>query len=124
MFAWHLRGGDEAFILDLPMAAVPKRFRFQWKAREKRMLVYLAIVLGVVAWKFLPRPWHPTVRLDATHHVIYSTATRPQTDEIARVLEILYHSYSNRLGTVPGFQREHLKMEVKLFKDRKEFRRI
>jgi hypothetical protein len=111
-------------MIDSQMAPVPKRFRFEWKAREKRMLVYLAIVLGVAAWKFLPRPWYPTMKLDATHHVIHSTATRPQTEEIARVLEILYHSYSNRLGTLPGFQREHPKMEVKLFKDRKEFRRI
>ena len=28
------------------------------------MLLYLLAVLAVAAWKFIPRPWHPTLTLD------------------------------------------------------------
>src|SRR5947207_3708541 len=99
-------------------------FRWSLKPREIRMLVYVAILLGVVAWKFLPRPWKPSLTVETTHHRIYSSATRLQTEEIARVLEILYASYSNRFGASPEVRRAHAKLQVKLFKDRKEFRRI
>jgi len=88
------------------------------------MLIYLLVVLGIAAWRFVPRPWHPSLTLDVPHHTIYSTATRQQTEETAHVLELLYSAYSNRFGGLEGFQREHPKLKVKLFKDRAEFRRI
>jgi hypothetical protein len=40
-------------------------------AREMRMLLYLLLLLGVVAWKYVPRPWHPAVTLETSHHLIY-----------------------------------------------------
>lgn len=88
------------------------------------MLLYLLVLLGVAAWKFIPRPWYPSIREARAHHFMESTATRPQTDEVARVLEILYGAYSNRLGVLPGFQAHHPLLRVRLFKDRTEFRRI
>jgi hypothetical protein len=88
------------------------------------MLGYLFVLLGIAAWRFIPRPWHPTLRLEGPHHVIYSTATPGQTQATAHVLELLYGAYSNRLGTLTGFRRDPPKLEVKLFKDRVEFRRI
>jgi hypothetical protein len=88
------------------------------------MLIYLLVVLGVAAWRFLPRPWHPSLVLEAPHHTIYSTATRPQTEDTARALDLLYRAYSNRFGEMVEFQREHPKLQVRLFKDREEFRRI
>jgi hypothetical protein len=42
----------------------------------------------------------------------------------AQALELLYVAYSNRFGSLDGFQREHAKLEVKLFKDRAEMRRV
>ena len=98
--------------------------RFRWKARETRMVVYLLILGAVAAWKFIPRPWHPSTTLETGHHLIYSTATRQQTEETARTLELLYQTYSNRLSTLETFQSAHPKLRVKLFKDRAEFRRI
>lgn len=98
--------------------------RFRWKARETRMVVYLLILGAVAAWKFIPRPWHPSITLETGHHLIYSTATRQQTEETARTLELLYQAYSNRLSTLETFQSAHPKLRVKLFKDRAEFRRI
>lgn len=59
-----------------------------------------------------------------SHHLIYSTATRQQTEDTAHALTLLHDAYSNRLGTLASFEREHPRLQVKLFKDRAEFRRI
>lgn len=100
------------------------RGRFRWKARETRMLVYLLILGAVAAWRFVPRPWHPSMTFENPHHLIYSTATREQTDNTAHAMGLLYNAYSNRFGSLDTFQREHPKLKVKLFKSRAEFRRI
>src|SRR5689334_13830107 len=86
------------------------------------MLVYLLVVLLIAAWRFVPRPWHPSVTLETTHLIIYSTATPPQTQDTARMMEFLYNAYSNRFGGLAQFSRDHFRLKVKLFKDRKEFR--
>ncbi len=99
-------------------------FRWRLKARETRLLAYLLVVLAVAAWKFIPRPWHPTLTLAAPHHTIYSTASPEQTQATAHALELLYVAYSNRLGSVNGFRRTHLQLQIKLFKDRAELRRV
>lgn len=88
------------------------------------MLLYLAVLLGVAAWKFVPRPWHPALHLQTAHHIIHSSANQAQTEETARSLELLYSAYSNRFGSLPKFQSVHPKLQVKLFKDRPEMRRI
>ena len=104
----------------------PRASFFRWKlsAREIRWLIYLAVVLAVGAWRFLPRPWHPTRIVETPHHKIYSTATQQQIDDTAHALELLYNAYSNRLGSVTGWQREHPLLQIKLYKDRDEMRRI
>jgi hypothetical protein len=88
------------------------------------MLVYVLLLLGVLAWKYVPRPWHPASTLEAAHHLIHSSASRAQTTDTAQALELLYIAYSNRFGSLNGFQREHAKLKVKLFKDRAEMRRV
>src|SRR5512133_285197 len=98
--------------------------RFRWKARESRILIYLVILGAVAAWKFVPRPWHPSITLETRHHLIYSSAARQDTDETAHTLELLYQAYSNRLGSLESFQVVHPRLKVRLFKDRTEFRRI
>ena len=108
----------------LTMTLETRRSRWKLTARETRLAIYLLVLLGVVAWKFMPRPWHPALTLEAPYHIIYSTATRPQTEETARAMELLYNAYSNRLGRLPQFQPDHAKLRVKLFKDRAEFRRV
>ena len=104
----------------------PRESSFRWKPkpREIRWLIYLAVLLAMAAWKYLPRPWHPTLIVETPRHKIYSTATRQQTDDMARALELLYIAYSNRLGSVSGWQRDHPRLQLKLFKDRAEMRRI
>ena len=88
------------------------------------MLIYLVILGVVAAWKFVPRPWHPSITLETRHHLIYSSAARQDTDETAHTLELLYQTYSNRLGSLESFQVVHPRLKVRLFKDRREFRRI
>ncbi len=88
------------------------------------MLVYLFVLLGIAAWKYVPRPWHPSLTLETPHHIIYSTATRQQTEDTAHALGLLYDAYSNRLGSLAQFQHDHPPLKVKLFKDRAEFRWI
>lgn len=92
--------------------------------RDRRMLWYLFIVLCVAAWRFIPRPWHPTLHVQTAHYAIASTATRQQTEEIGKVVEQLYLAYSNQFGSLPGFTASHPRLKMKLYKDRKEFRRI
>ena len=70
--------------------------------RSKRFVLYLVVLLGVVAWKYVPRPWHPGVKFETPHHAIVSSATQAETEDVARVLELLYGAYSNR------FTRSHL----------------
>lgn len=88
------------------------------------MIFYLAALIGVAVWKFVPRPWHPAFQLEAAHHIVYSTAAREQTDHALHALELLYHAYTNRFGGLPQLQRAHAKLQMKLFKDRAEFHRI
>jgi hypothetical protein len=99
-------------------------FRWRPTAHEIRWLIYLVIFLSIAAWRFLPRQWHPILTIETGHLKIYSTATQRQTDDMARVLELLYVAYSNRLGAISGFQREHPRLQLKLYKDRAEMRRI
>jgi Protein of unknown function (DUF1570) len=115
--------GNEQFSTPT-MALETRRFRWRLKARETRLLIYLLVLLGVVAWKFMARPWHPSLTLEVPHHIIYSTATRLQTEETAQAMGLLYSAYSNRLGSLSQFQPSHPKLRVKLFKDRAELRRV
>lgn len=94
------------------------------KPREKRVLLYLALLLGVAGWKFIPRPWHPTTTIETNQHIIYSTATRDQTESTLAMLESLYNIYSNRFGGLSDFQPSHPKLKLRLYKDRNEMRKI
>jgi hypothetical protein len=105
--------------------SVEKRFRIRkLRPREMRMLIYVLVALVVAAWKYVPRPWHPSITLETPHHIIYSSATRQQTEDTAQALGLLYDTYSNHMGTLRQFQEQHPKLRVKLFKDRDEFRSI
>jgi hypothetical protein len=99
--------------------------QLRWKlTRQKRWLIYLGVVLAVAGWKFIPRPWKPSITLETPHYAIYSTSTRQQMEDTGRALELLYSAYSNRFSALPTLRRDHPKLKVKLFRDRQEFRRI
>jgi len=98
--------------------------RLHFKARQVRFLIYLLLVAGVAAWKYVPRSWQPTLTQETPRHIIYSTATRQQTEDTAHTLELLYLAYSNRFRELPQFQSAHPKLKLKLYKDRDEMRAI
>lgn len=106
------------------MTSSPLSSRWSLKNRQTRLLLYLIVVLGFAAWKFIPRPWHPTLTIETDRHKIYSTATPEQTDAVANALNLLYVAYSNRFATLPGFETNHAKMQLKLYRDRAELRKI
>ena len=70
-------------------------------------IIYLIVVLGIAAWRFLPRPWKPSVVFETNHYIIESSADRGQTEEISRVVEMLCTAYSDRFGNLRYFQHEH-----------------
>ena len=94
--------------------------RFNWS--KVRWLIYLAILLGIVAWKYVPRPWKPARTIETQHYIIASTASQTQTEEVGRVVELLYNAYSNRFGSLPTYRHEHPKLKLLLYRDRREFR--
>ena len=94
-----------------------------FKARHLRFVFYF-LVIAAFAWKFIPRPWHPSLTLQTPHHTIYSTATRQKTEDTAHALELLYTAYSNRFTELPEIRTPHGKLQLKLYKDRDEMRSI
>jgi hypothetical protein len=62
--------------------------------------------------------------MQTDHFVIASTATREQTQEVGRVAEILYATYSNCFNALPTYEPDHPKLQVRLYRDRKEIRRV
>src|SRR4051812_43829789 len=109
-----------------PIAEEPSSAGRRWrlKPRELRLLLYLLVLSGVAAWKYVPRPWHPTCTVETAHHIVYSTATLEQTQETAGKLLLLFNAYSNCFGGLPSFNSRHPKLKLKLYQDRDEFRRI
>jgi hypothetical protein len=104
------------------IAPIPSRWSLMH--RQTRLLCYLFVLLGFAAWKFIPRPWHPTLIIETQHHKIFSTATPEQTSAVSNALHLLYVAYANHFSALPGFATNHAKMQVKLFKDRAELRKI
>lgn len=93
------------------------------KAREKHFLLYLAIASAVLLSVYFYRYWSSEIIKETEHYIIYSTATKVQTNQIAQVAEIVYKGYlqfSDQLGLKV---RPHPKLKMKLFKNREEFRR-
>jgi len=97
-----------------------------WSLRNPqfRFGLYLLVLIGLAAWRFIPRPWHPTVVLHTDRYQILSTASGEQTETVAFALAQLYSAYSNQFAALPGFDPNQADLKIKLFRNRKEFRSI
>ena len=91
--------------------------------REKRLILYLAILIVFFLGDYFYRYWSPDIIRETEHYVIYSTATPEQTDEIAEIAEIVYEGYLELAKQLQQDIKPHPKLKMKLFKNRKEFRR-
>lgn len=87
-------------------------------AREIRLLIYVLVLGGVVAWKVGRRWWIPDMNISTAHYVIQSTATPEETEKTGQALEFLYAAYSKFLDGMGLTFRSHDRLKVKLFKDR------
>ncbi len=91
--------------------------------RQKRLLVLFAILLAVAAWAYVPRPWSPGMVLETEHYTIRSSATAEQTREIGQAAEIVYSGYLRLMSELQRPIAPHPRLGIKLFRDRREFRR-
>ncbi|MFW5923884.1 MAG: DUF1570 domain-containing protein [Planctomycetota bacterium] len=92
--------------------------------REVRLLIYVFVLGGVVAWKVSREWWAPDMVISTAHYRIQSAATREETDKTGRALESLYMAYAEFLDDAGLSPNSHDRLQVKLFKDREEFRRV
>ncbi len=92
-------------------------------SREKRLLILFAVFVAIAAWAYGPRPWPAKVMIETEHYAIRSSATEEQTREIGQVAEIVYSGYLRLMGDLQRTVQPHPRLGIKLFKDRREFRR-
>ena len=79
------------------------RWKFKLRkptGREVRFLCMLGVVLAIAAWKYMPRPWNPTITIATQHYEISSTAPSNSVVEVGKVIELLYSAYSNKFATI------------------------
>ena len=91
--------------------------------RQRRIIVYFVIALSIVGVDYAYRYWSPDLTHETTHYVICSTATAAQTAEIGLVAEMVYSTYLDLIAPVFHNDGSHPRLKMKLYKDRKEFRR-
>ena len=91
--------------------------------RQRRIIGYFVIALSIVGIDYAYRYWSPDLTHETSHYVIYSTATAAQTAEIGQVAEIVYKTYFELVSPVFQTDGSHPRLKMKLYKDRKEFRR-
>lgn len=101
------------------LARLRKLNSSQW-----RMLFYLAVLLGIAAWRFLPRRWDPTLVITTERYHISSTATPEQTEALGRAAEMQYRAYERMFSGLKTFRPPSEKLKMLLYRDRDEMRRI
>jgi hypothetical protein len=87
------------------------------------MIVMVAVAAAAVAGDRIVHHWSPHVRLETEHYRLLSSATEEQTREIGRVAEIVYAGYLRLLDDLQWTPPPHPGLQIRLFKDREEFRR-
>lgn len=96
----------------------------RWSPVGKRVILYLLIALGVVAYLRAPRPWFKDREHATQHFQIESRASQAQTERLGLAAEALYAAYRQRFGHLEGFKNEHPRLALRLYRNRKDFRRI
>jgi hypothetical protein len=91
--------------------------------KPARLLILFGLLVVAVAADYVYRYWRPDVTVTTEHYVVYSTATLSQTQEIADKVEALYKDYAGLCSGFGDVKTEHPRLKLRLFRDRKEFRR-
>jgi hypothetical protein len=91
--------------------------------KPKRLFILLGILLAILAGEQVYRWWRPTHTHTTLHYTILSSALLAQSAETGDKVEALYTAYVETFKSWPELQQPHEKLQLKLFKDRQEFRR-
>lgn len=91
--------------------------------KPKRLLLLFGILLAILAGEQVYRIWRPTHTHTTAHYSIRSSALPAQSVETGDKVEALYAAYVDTFKPWPELQQPHKKLQLKLFKDRAEFRR-
>ena len=93
-------------------------------ARNKRIVLYLLIALGIGVYLRAPRPWITEREHITQHFRIESRTSAAQGERLGLAGEALYAAYLRRFGGLPGFKQEHPLLLLRIYRDRDDFRRI
>jgi hypothetical protein len=88
-----------------------------------RLLVLFGILLAIVGVDKIRRWWKPTHTHETAHYHIQSSAQTNQSVETGKRMEMLYSAYLEFFSTVPGVHESHAMLQLKLYRDRNEFKR-
>jgi len=91
--------------------------------KPKRLLILFGILLAILAGEKACSWWRPTHTHTTTHYTILSSALPAQSAETGEKVEALYTAYVETFKVWPEVRQPHEKLQLKLFKDRAEFRR-
>jgi hypothetical protein len=90
---------------------------------KRKFLILPGILIMFIFGCKEPQLKTSTITKETEHYIIISTATPEQTDKIADVAEIVYAGYQEFLGQMDKSIEQHPKLQMKVYKDREEFRR-
>lgn len=92
-------------------------------AKPARLLILFSILLVIVGVDKVRRWWSPTHTRETAHYRLQSSAQPPQTGETGARMEALYSAYVELLQGFPATQEAHPKLQLKLYRDQREFKR-
>ena len=90
--------------------------------KPARLLTLFGLLMAIVVGERIWRHWTPTFSLVTAHYTIQSSATPEQTKAVGSVVEGLYATYRTELPELAKTAPTNL-LQLKLFKNRDEFRR-
>jgi hypothetical protein len=91
--------------------------------QPRRLLILFGLFLAIVGVDKIRRWWHPTHTQETAHYRIQSSAYTNQTAETGSRVEVLYSAYAEVFRDIPATSGPHAKLQVKLYRDREEFKR-
>ena len=94
------------------------------RRRRLRLAVLTTLVLALFAYSQLSTWWWPRFTSTTAHYVIRSAATPEETERVAGALEALHAAYSEFFADLPGLKADRGALNVRLYRDRQQFRRV
>ncbi len=94
--------------------------KYIYSPKDKRLLILFGICLAIIA--YIKRPWFYNLTLESGHYIAYSTATKEQSEQMLNIAEILYKSYTQKFEDICNSEKDHPKLKLKIYKNRKEFK--